>query len=887
MNSGIAEFNSPTPDPMYWIEPPISVSSDRITMTAATATDIESPPVYYYFECTTDGDANSNWQISSTYVAQGLNPETEYTFRVKARDNAPSRNETGWSDPCSATTPILDLDPPEPDPMTWSQQPTAYGTSIDMRVAQAPDASLPVEYYFECTTDPTATSGWQTEPYYSAVDLTPETQYTFRVKARDSSPVQNTTGWSSSVSATTGMYLSGPIYYETVSPAARSQIGLSGLRITSLVRLSNDDLLACPHYDSDSVDIWRSIDNGLTWLEVTIAGDTLTGDQGALMHLLDDGSVLLYIGNLYKSTDNGVTWSQQPCDETGIVTSIVEEPNSNLLFYGPYDSWYAAYDDLNGTEPSAFLAVGEAEPHLLVLGDGRVLCTFARYQNPQGIFAAISNDNGVTWDTDNPVFLTGTWSDFSGWPTSIELPDGSIVTSFSIRGYNETTPERDSVAQVIRWRLPGDTGTPIAPATAPVFPEVHDYLNAGAYPGAATGFSADLQRITYWGKTPATRVRMPGLYKGALGRFPDGTLLASPWMGGVSYIYRSNDDGLSWTNVPTSGVTLAGKEQSILCLPDNQTVLLTTEGGVNLYRSTDAGVTWAEIDYGTPSYSPPRDLVRRSDGSIVMFNTSGSYWGTPPNTTAWRMRSFDNGATWTEDIPVVGGVWERTWPFFTEASFLPLTDDHILMATGITGQHRYEISGIVPPAGLGVPDTTHINESCVFTESFDGGLNWTPIGINSLILDYGDLHAKLSRLADGRLLCSYRSWNRMPIGVRAIISEDNGLTWNTDQSILLATSNTFTGGWQSDIQLPSGSMVTSWAMTTPYFFEVVHWDLPEPSDFYKADIYRDGVIDFLDLWTINQQWLNTGPDWDADINNDNNVNFKDFSYIAGQWDISP
>jgi hypothetical protein len=60
--------------------------------------------VEYYFECTTDSDANSTWQTDPTYIAQGLNPLTQYTFRVKARDSAPALNETTYSGTASATT---------------------------------------------------------------------------------------------------------------------------------------------------------------------------------------------------------------------------------------------------------------------------------------------------------------------------------------------------------------------------------------------------------------------------------------------------------------------------------------------------------------------------------------------------------------------------------------------------------------------------------------------------------------------------------------------------------------------------------------------------------------------------------------------------------------
>ena len=61
-----------------------------------------------------------------------------------------------------------------------------------------------VEYYFECTAGGGNDSGWQDSTTYIDTGLTPETSYTYRVKARDKSANQNETGWSSEASATTG-----------------------------------------------------------------------------------------------------------------------------------------------------------------------------------------------------------------------------------------------------------------------------------------------------------------------------------------------------------------------------------------------------------------------------------------------------------------------------------------------------------------------------------------------------------------------------------------------------------------------------------------------------------------------------------------------------------
>ena len=73
-----------------------------IRMTAATASDPSG--VEYHFTCTAGGGNDSGWQDSPFYRDTGLSPETQYTYRSKARDKSPNLNETAWSDPESVTT---------------------------------------------------------------------------------------------------------------------------------------------------------------------------------------------------------------------------------------------------------------------------------------------------------------------------------------------------------------------------------------------------------------------------------------------------------------------------------------------------------------------------------------------------------------------------------------------------------------------------------------------------------------------------------------------------------------------------------------------------------------------------------------------------------------
>ena len=77
-------------------------------------------------------------------------------------------------------------------------------TEISMTATTATDASG-VEYFFDETSgNPGGSdSGWQDSPNYTDTGLSPATQYTYTVAARDKSPAQNATGASASASATT------------------------------------------------------------------------------------------------------------------------------------------------------------------------------------------------------------------------------------------------------------------------------------------------------------------------------------------------------------------------------------------------------------------------------------------------------------------------------------------------------------------------------------------------------------------------------------------------------------------------------------------------------------------------------------------------------------
>ena len=85
---------------------------------------------------------------------------------------------------------------------------------------------------------------------------------------------------------------------------------------------------------------------------------------------------------------------------------------------------------------------------LTKLRDGRILCSFGYRRDPKGIRAVLSSDGGVTWDTDNTYVLRDDGVGDLGYPGSVQLPDGSILTVYYI-----TLADGVTHSAATRWEL--------------------------------------------------------------------------------------------------------------------------------------------------------------------------------------------------------------------------------------------------------------------------------------------------------------------------------------------------------------------------------------------------------------------------------------------------
>jgi hypothetical protein len=158
---------------------------------------------------------------------------------------------------------------------------------------------------------------------------------------------------------------------------------------------------------------FRSRDDGMTWddpIRLGVAGnetDLLVTTDGLLAAVRSwDGGHL----QLYRSTDHGMTW-----ESVRQLTGPREHP-----------------------------------AHLLQLDNGHILLAHGtRHRGCYGVGVQVSDDNGASWYTPGQlVNLEDAWD--GGYPSSVQLADGTIVTAYYASG---VAAHRRYHMGVVRWRL--------------------------------------------------------------------------------------------------------------------------------------------------------------------------------------------------------------------------------------------------------------------------------------------------------------------------------------------------------------------------------------------------------------------------------------------------
>ena len=218
--------------------------------------------------------------------------------------------------------------------------------------------------------------------------------------------------------------------------------------------------------------------------------------------------------------------------------------------------------------------------------------------------------------------------------------------------------------------------------------------------------------------------------------------------------------------------------------------ILVNRPTVFVQRSTDEGKTWSREEWDVPGFSGTafsRPTVLEDD--TVLEPVYGSGPGGAPLGYVWR--GTDGGRTWR--LYPVGSPGD-------ESAFIEVTPGHVLCLSRTAGQ---ESGGYL-----------------IQRWSDDSGATWSQALNTNVWTPNSPPH--LLKLRDGRILLSH-GYRSDPMGVRAVLSEDGGQTWDVDNTVVLRDDGGHLGELRpegsagSDVGYPHSTQLSDGSVLTVYY----------------------------------------------------------------------
>ncbi len=199
---------------------------------------------------------------------------------------------------------------------------------------------------------------------------------------------------------------------------------------------------------------WQLVshDHGQTWSEPIPGKDAIHGgiqlSDGSLLvasYRQDEGTIGVYaaasperswqkLASIRPPRPDSVRFAEPHIIQlaSGRIVMMIRAEGLPYQRQHPRSFLWASYSDDLGhhwVEPYETPLWGYP-PHLLQLSDGRVVCSYGYRRPPYGQRACVSDD-GITWRKEREVVLRAdALSDDLGYPVSIELEPGVILTAY-------------------------------------------------------------------------------------------------------------------------------------------------------------------------------------------------------------------------------------------------------------------------------------------------------------------------------------------------------------------------------------------------------------------------------------------------------------------------
>lgn len=418
------------------------------------------------------------------------------------------------------------------------------------------------------------------------------------------------------------------------------------------------------------VRLWRSVDSGGSWSQVSAGSPGIHADQHALGFDPTDGS-RVFAGNdggAWLSTDGGVSWRHRNKDLATLqyFSAAGHGRHEAVMLGGTQDNGAQRYLSHPAWERSA-------------LGDG-AFCAINSTTNPHRwyetrwysfpCFRSDSSGARDTWIEKQTGITTN-----SNWfypPFKMDPNDSAVLYCGYDRLYR-SSDDADSWAPITGVLSAGSNITSIAIAPS----------NSGiVYVGLRNGriFSVVLSGTT-WTATDISSAPIPAGQISDIAVHPTNpsTVYATTSdlifsEGAESFaedhVYRTQDGGGTWTSV-SAGLSQANPVNSIVIDPETpQRIFIGADVGI--FRSEDGGATWAAWDQGLPNCSV-QDLTLFEPQRLLRAATHGrSLWERPVDAANWplvqlymRDNELDTGrvtpSPYNVQHPFDDGQWLYWW----------------------------------------------------------------------------------------------------------------------------------------------------------------------------------------------------------------------------------
>jgi len=187
-------------------------------------------------------------------------------------------------------------------------------------------------------------------------------------------------------------------------------------------------------------------DGSLLWVGTVFDG--VSNDNSIKAYRIEMDGTMTYVGGIEDikvGEENGLS-----CEPHTIVLD-----DGTLLTHIRADRTFTVYqsESKDGgktwSKPRQLLPQqGGSPPHLFRHSSGMLICTYGYRQAPFGVRAMFSADGGKNWDAGYDVYVNNVNGDL-GYPSTIELADGSLLTVF----YAHPSEEEPAVIMQQRWQF--------------------------------------------------------------------------------------------------------------------------------------------------------------------------------------------------------------------------------------------------------------------------------------------------------------------------------------------------------------------------------------------------------------------------------------------------